>query len=244
MQYQLEGFPSGEATEAPLTEAEWLSATEPQTLLGHLQAIGGSSPRKDRLFACGCCRRIWHLMTDNRSRNAVLIAEQFADGLVSEESRKSANDEARDAANTAKEAFDWEKGQWEQEEWDRLATAECAADAGLDTILLWKDCGPAAEQARDAVKFSGSPEDEAAERAAQADLLRHIVGNPFRPLSVPKEWPTAIISLAEALYQGDEVAFALHDALAEGGFATFAEHFRVAGHPKGCAWLDAILGKS
>jgi len=54
-------------------------------------------------------------------------------------------------------------------------------------------------------------------------------------------WPATVITLAEALYAGEPCAFALRDALLEAGHAEFAEHFQVAEHPKGCAWLDAIL---
>jgi len=46
------------------------------------------------------------------------------------------------------------------------------------------------------------------------------------------------------LYDGTDAAFALRDAWLEAGVVKFAEHFRDAAHPKGCAWLDAILGKS
>lgn len=81
------------------------------------------------------------------------------------------------------------------------------------------------------------------ERAAQADLLRHFVASPFRPLQPPPAWPTAVVQLGEAQYRGDDVAFALHDGLCEAGFPEFAEHFREREHPQGCAWLDLILGK-
>src|SRR5262249_41649053 len=79
----------------------------------------------------------------------------------------------------------------------------------------------------------------------QATLLRHIIGNPFRPYPVPDCWPSAVVQLAEAMYTGADCGFALHDALLEAGHAELAGHFRhEAEHPKGCWAVDLILGKS
>ena len=78
----------------------------------------------------------------------------------------------------------------------------------------------------------------------QADLVRHIVGNPFRSPKMPQTWPSDVTHLAAALYEGDDCAFALADALEEAGLSEWAAHFRQPDHPKGCWALDAILGKS
>lgn len=78
----------------------------------------------------------------------------------------------------------------------------------------------------------------------QCDLLRHFIGNPFCSCPQLTQWPLIVFELAEALYDGEDCAFALHDALLEAGHAELAQHFRdEKWHPKGCWALDLILGK-
>jgi hypothetical protein len=73
--------------------------------------------------------------------------------------------------------------------------------------------------------------------APMADLVRHIVGNPFRPYPAPPSWPSTVVQLAESLYNGQDCAFALHDALLEAGQAELAEHFRQESRTRRAAGL-------
>src|SRR4051794_10724621 len=75
-----------------MTKAEWPSCGDPRRMLRFLAAR--ASARKLRLSACGCCRRVWPLLTDARSRRALETAERYADGGATEQER----DAARSAA--------------------------------------------------------------------------------------------------------------------------------------------------
>jgi hypothetical protein len=78
-----------------MTEDQWLSSADPDTMLTFLQGSRRASDRKFRLVACACCRRIEHLLADGRSRRAVAVAEREAEGLAGPGERVHA---AREAA--------------------------------------------------------------------------------------------------------------------------------------------------
>jgi hypothetical protein len=91
----------------------------------------------------------------------------------------------------------------------------------------------------------------AAEAARQANLLRDVVGNPFRPVSVDPQWlewrDGTVARMARTMYS--ERRFAdmpvLADALEDAGCtnADVLAHCRNGGpHALGCWALDLVLG--
>src|SRR5690348_13952415 len=88
-----------------MAKVKWQRLTDPQPMLSYLQ--GKASDRKLRLFACACCRRIWHLLPDNGSRRAVAAAEQYADGHIGDEGLNRHREAAQALAVRAVKAACW-----------------------------------------------------------------------------------------------------------------------------------------
>jgi hypothetical protein len=60
-----------------MTESEWLTWTDPRRVLDHLWDKVG--PRQKRLCAAACCRRIEHLIRDDRYQRMIDVVERYAD---------------------------------------------------------------------------------------------------------------------------------------------------------------------
>lgn len=244
-----------------MIEAEWMECRDPKSMLEFLR--GKVSDRKLRLFAVACCRSIWELLEEKRSRQAVEVAERFADGLATLEELTVAH-----AA-----------GQKACEECPRLSksgfldasylAAQCAKNVAYHPETLVsppkslgrppkgkpvepitpRDVYPgyAAESAASARAAVNGPRHEGIvqrEKLAQVLLVRDVCGNPFRTNHLRKTWPPNIVKLAKAHYSGENNATALHAALLKAGEAELAEHFEANHpHPKGCWVVDQILGK-
>src|SRR5262249_41964417 len=62
--------------------------------------ISSAGERGQRLFACACCRRVEGWLTDERSRQAIEVAERFAERLALREELLEAHRAARDVLSS------------------------------------------------------------------------------------------------------------------------------------------------
>lgn len=85
-----------------MTESEWLTTDDVVVMLGRV--LSTVSYRKVRLFSTNCCRHIWRLLVDNRSRRAVEAADRYADELASASELASAYSDARAVCEEAGQA--------------------------------------------------------------------------------------------------------------------------------------------
>ena len=227
-----------------MTEQEWLNGTD---LTAFAAFLGEKcSERKRRLFACACCRRIWHLMTDGRSRSAVEVAERYADGDATARELTVARSNARKARE--------EKPRGPTRSFAETAAWHATFLDGEMTLAQFRTYWfrTAAGNARYAI--SDEVEGKGVEEIEQLVLLRDIFGNPFHPSSPLPEgvlaWNDAtVLRIAEGIYE--ERAFdrlpILADALIDAGCEQeeLIGHFRSEGpHVRGCWGVDLILGRS
>jgi len=216
---------------------------------------GRTSERKLRLFACACCRAVWHLIAHPHCRAAVCVAEQFADGQATLKQLEAAEELAQDCrpvfadANLAA-ALSATRDAHEAAEDSSARAAEFLAHSIAEPAKANANASVRAGATRDEQNAAWERYDTAvqtavlAERSRQADILRELLPSPDTTAPPPQEWPAAVLQLADALYSGGDCAFALHDALLEAGHPELAEHFGAPVHPKGCWALDRILGRS
>jgi hypothetical protein len=248
-----------------MTEAEWLK--QPLPILSLEADRGWPSPRKQRLFAVACCRRILHLLpADARWQECLATAERYADRRA-----------RRVDLNAALALF-------RLSPWAPLLPAPVYADllAQFSTTAVRWSCqtnhrlyaGQVALNAACAAAYAALPQREpyvppaesvhqqrwsAAERAevkAQIALLYDVCGNPFNPVTVTLgRLPREVAGLAVAAYEERPVSgeldaarlAVLSDALVDAGCAEaeLLGHLRSSGpHYRGCWALDLILRKS
>lgn len=162
----------GLSDESGYMTAQWKTCNDPEQMLALIQ--NRADEGRLRLFACGCCRRIWHLI-EPQNRAVVEAAENFVRGNLTRDELQAAADsvtgggedleqiargDARVSAHYEATTAAWQSAALPAADAAWFA-ARCAAAAVAD--LHWPDpSSPSWKQT------------ERAERAAQADLLRAI----------------------------------------------------------------------
>lgn len=214
-----------------MTEAEWLASGDPQDMLDSLESK--PSARKLRLFGCACVRFVW-ASCGERPPLAVEVAEAFADGLTTRASLRRVRRDVRK---------------------DRHALEEVEARVRPMWVANWLAEVVASENAYDSVVNQMNQEDQtlilhANEWSALSDVLRDVVGNPFRTMTMESAWQTTnVLKLASNIYDNRRTDYlpVLADALEDAGCdnADILSHCRQPGdHVRGCWVVDLVLGKS
>jgi hypothetical protein len=244
-----------------MTEAQWLACKNPRKMLNVFQDRRHYRDRKLRLFAVGCCLRIWDLL-DEWSRNAVEVAERIAEGRADHYDIRFVEREWQ----TVYEA--WRSGRTEPRPYGLQAAgaAACfwprqAVSTAQNVMQLAQEAIKAATGQNDTLPPSGRRQQDRLFRDYWASLLRCIFGNPFRPSPA---LPPAVLAwsdgtvrrIAEGIYEerkmpeGTLDAYRLAilaDALLDAGCDDEAlmQHCRSDGpHVRGCWALDLILEKA
>ena len=211
---------------------DWAACTQVDLMLK------GLDPKKHRrkwvLFNCACCRRVWDQMSED-CRPYVEAAERYALGT----GLKKDLGPLRGPVNVVVAKFPYLS---DQRPWHAAVAASTVTNT--TRYCAWNAARAVDEAGRVAYRR---------ERHAQADLLREVIGNPFRPVAVEPAWLTwnggAVPKMAQAVLA--EARFSdlpiLADALQEAGCeeAELLGHLRGPGpHVRGCWALDLCLGKA
>ena len=122
--------------------------------------------RELRLFACWPARQVWHLLTDERMRRVVDVAERFARGEASADELAAARAAARAAKYAA--AHDAANAAWTT----AYAARAAAYDAAYDTAYDAANAARAAAYAARAAASAAAYDTEYAEYAAAYDAAR------------------------------------------------------------------------
>jgi hypothetical protein len=187
-----------------MTEAQWLSSSDPTAMLRSLTARYAALKRRGetpdierlRLFACACCRRVWELLDDEHRKSVEMIEEYV-------------RTPTRNGLRAARRVR-WAAGNKTSNDYDRISRASprdrraCLAAwaRNIAASAVWQAadksatkaacCHREVAQAVDSIRLSEGasangpdpgyigyelPPD--GELVVQATLLREIVRNPF-----------------------------------------------------------------
>jgi hypothetical protein len=224
-----------------VTEAEWLTADDPDPMLLYLW--DRKVERKSRLLAVACCRLFSHLLVPE-ALEALAVAERVADGLACEVERRQVRAGAFELGWVADPVTAHRRGP------AKSAVCQSLTKHGYDAAdAVVRVTSQVAALEPDRPYQDDQPAGLAGYLVTVSTLLRDIFGNPFRPAAFDSAWQTStVVALAEAIYADrafDRLPI-LADALQDAGCedADVLGHCRGPGpHVRGCWVVDLVLGK-
>jgi hypothetical protein len=217
-----------------MIESEWFTTENTKAMI---DAVADKiTARKFRLFMVAWCRRDWDRIQFPIVKEAVQLAERFADGNASKKNLEAMFDRVRRAPIWG---------------WDHVRT------------VVWPDSRQMAESAEQFCRQVGGwhiepqPFDPARHELFRQtlrlrnDMLRDIIGNPYRPAFFSPSWRTdTAVTLAQQMYESRDFGAMpiLADALQDAGCDNedILNHCRdmTATHVRGCWVVDLVLGKN
>ena len=225
-----------------MTEAEWFGAARPLKLLRYLHTLGDSSDRKFRLFGVVCCRRVEEQIPDRELAEVIESCEQLADEVsVDDLNLKQFMQLSRVADRSRERATRFEA------DCDLGYTEFAFGVSQLTEYPLHPE--HCADSCMSALCGHDDYDTGQGEMLFQADILRDVFGNPFRPVVFYPEWrKDTAVAIARAMYEARDFSAMpiLADALQDAGCGDddILSHCRDEKqvHVRGCWVVDLVLG--
>ena len=217
-----------------ITEMRWATEQRPDSVLYHVKMTNRKlmTSRKIRLFGCGCYRLIWDQIRLPSIHRLVELAEARADRKVKQEELRK---------------YRYAEGAPPRDSPDYLLRLYISSLLGPKVVpgyIAWLT-----RTAVNAAEFQNNSRWK--ECPEQADLVRCVFGNPFRPVTFLPDWRTdTAVSLARQMYDSRDFGAMpiLADALQDAGCDNddVLNHCRDANqtHVRGCWVVDLVLGKT
>jgi hypothetical protein len=244
-----------------MNEEQWLACTDPGPMLEFLRTNGRASDRKLRLFLVAACRCVWDWLLDESCRQAVVMAERFADNLASAAELAVVAESGAGGSQIRDGEGWWAEANVSHVRYGPPPGTEAEVEAALHEADM-------AQQVAGAAFLSALAADVPIqlytllmlertfwlEQAEWASYLRDILGNPFRPLPPLSPsllgWNNAtVVKMAKAIYEDRrfEDMLVLANALEEAGCQDqdILRHCREQQtvHVPGCWVVDLLLNK-
>jgi hypothetical protein len=214
-----------------MTEEEWFAATDAAALVSTAERV--TSPRKLRLFMVGVCRRGWDRYGIPAVQTMLGATERYADG-------EEVGIVVADLRKRTETGWFW-----------GIPVGPLLCPVGQERAAVGAFLTAIANGSPPHTADTASREEwTRSENRARAKLLRGIVGNPWHPAELEREWLTStVVLIAQQMYESRDFGAMpiLADALQDAGCDSedILTHCRDphAVHVRGCWVVDLALGK-